>query len=313
MSLAAALSEPLRSARPVAVLDRALAKGRLGHALLFHGPDLALLEELGLTLAARLLGTSAERAIRHPDCFTVRPAKKSRTITADPMREVVRNVNLAPHAGERKVALVFEADRLRREAENIFLKTLEEPPGDATLILLTTRPYELLPTIRSRCLLFRLPGGAPTLSEDWQAWRGDFSRWVVAIRDGTDAATGTLGGYALQQRLEALIKADAEARIEALPQEETELLEDEERLALESGQNRAARQKAYQVLAETAPAALVGIDDEAEVDEGTVAARIAQAWRLHTAINDARFLSETLNVQITPALESVFLQIGEIA
>ena len=62
-----------------------------------------------------------------------------------------------------RLLVIYEADRMNLSAANIFLKTLEEPTASTTILLLTTRPYSLLPTIRSRCQRVRFAGGLGTL------------------------------------------------------------------------------------------------------------------------------------------------------
>ena len=116
-----------------------------------------------MALADRLLsrgsaGPSPYPPDRHPDCLQVRPAGKSRSITVDAVRDLVGRVNVSPSVSRCKVAVLHDADRMNAAAANIFLKTLEEPPADTTLLLLTGRPHALLPTIRSRVLHFRFPG-----------------------------------------------------------------------------------------------------------------------------------------------------------
>ena len=75
-----------------------------------------------------------------------------RQISADATRELIAKVQVSAAVAPRKVAILHEVDRMNTAAANVFLKTLEEPPANTTLLLLTTRPYALLPTIRSRCL-----------------------------------------------------------------------------------------------------------------------------------------------------------------
>jgi DNA polymerase-3 subunit delta' len=70
-------------------------------------------------------------------------------------------------------------------AANVFLKTLEEPPAHTTLLLLTTRPYALLPTIRSRVLHFRFPSAAtPIAADGWQPWLEDYRAWLGRLTEG---------------------------------------------------------------------------------------------------------------------------------
>src|SRR6185436_1663393 len=94
----------------------------------------------------------------HSDMHWVRPESKSRIVSVDQMRELMREIQLKPSEAEVKVAVIVAADRLNTQAANAFLKTLEEPPAKSVLILLSTEPQRLLETILSRCL--RLNFGA---------------------------------------------------------------------------------------------------------------------------------------------------------
>ncbi len=85
----------------------------------------------------------------------IRPQSKSRRIRVDDMRELEKSFYVASAPGKWKVGVVLHADRMNEQAENAFLKTLEEPPADSLLLLLTDAPELLLPTILSRCV--RLP------------------------------------------------------------------------------------------------------------------------------------------------------------
>ena len=85
----------------------------------------------------------------HPDLQIIRPS--GAWIKIDQIRELQRRIIYRPLEGARKVYILTEAERLNLEAANCLLKTLEEPPADSGLILLTTNLDALLPTIRSRC------------------------------------------------------------------------------------------------------------------------------------------------------------------
>jgi len=85
----------------------------------------------------------------------VKPQSKSRRIKVDAMRELERFFHLASAEGKWKVGVIMHADRMNESSENAFLKTLEEPPNNSLLLLLTDAPDLLLPTILSRCV--RLP------------------------------------------------------------------------------------------------------------------------------------------------------------
>ena len=215
----------------VAVIEGAIGRGRLSHGLLFAGDDSEALSAAGLALADRLLnrgsdGPARYPADRHPDCLQVRPAGKSRTITADAVRDLVSWINISPSVSRYKVVLFHDADRMNIPAANILLKTLEEPPASATILLMTSRPHALLPTIRSRVLHFRFPGMAPAVPvEGWEGWLGDYRAWLVRLGQGVSAgrqaADGVFSLYGLVARFGSMLdkasSAESTRRKEALP------------------------------------------------------------------------------------------------
>ncbi len=89
----------------------------------------------------------------HGDVALVRPAK--RTITIAPIRELERETNFRPYEGRARVFIIEDADRLNEPASNALLKTLEEAQATSHIILVSSRPMSLLPTIRSRCQTIR--------------------------------------------------------------------------------------------------------------------------------------------------------------
>ncbi len=155
----------------VQLLQRSLARGRLGHAYLFSGDQLEELELLARTLAKtlncqnplKISGAATDCCDECPSCRKIengihadihwaRPESKSRIITVDQTRELMREVQLKPTEATYKVAVISGADRLNPQAANAFLKTLEEPPANSVLIMLSTEPSRILETILSRCL-----------------------------------------------------------------------------------------------------------------------------------------------------------------
>ncbi|GAB4485683.1 MAG: DNA polymerase III subunit delta' [Thermodesulfovibrionales bacterium] len=85
----------------------------------------------------------------HPDLLVIAP--EERQIRIDEIRMVDEALSFRPFEGRRRVVIVDEADTMNPAASNAFLKTLEEPPSDSVIILVSSRPDRLLPTIRSRC------------------------------------------------------------------------------------------------------------------------------------------------------------------
>jgi len=183
-----------KDAHGVQLLQRSLARRRLGHAYLFSGDRLEDLEQLARTLAKTLNCRNPVReggaAIdccdeclscrnidnhTHADIHWARPESRSRLITIDQTRELMREIQLKPTDADYKVAILVAADRLNPQAANAFLKTLEEPPPRSVLILLSTEPYRLLETILSRCLRLNFAGGKQReLNSDESAWLEKF-------------------------------------------------------------------------------------------------------------------------------------------
>ncbi|MBK1835437.1 hypothetical protein [Roseibacillus ishigakijimensis] len=150
------------------LLESAHERGRLAHALILSGPVGSGKSEL----AARLIATLntpkdggadlwGEPVVSEPKPLEdwegefvrlVRPKSKSRRISVDQMRELEKPLHLSAPQGTWKIGVVIDADRMGEEAANAFLKTLEEPPADCLLLLLTASPARLLPTILSRCV-----------------------------------------------------------------------------------------------------------------------------------------------------------------
>jgi len=182
----------------IALLQNSLARGRLGHAYLFDGHDLAQLEAVACTLAkvlncekppsrakSGLALDSCDQCLNcrkiangtHPDVLWVRPESKSRVITIDQMRDLMHTIQLKPTQAAWKTAVIVAADRLNIQAANAFLKTLEEPPGQSIIILLSTEPANILETILSRCLRLRFAGESARLRDPaFLAWLDQFSR-----------------------------------------------------------------------------------------------------------------------------------------
>lgn len=153
-------------------LRRLLDEGLLPHALLFTGPPGIGKAMLAQRLMARLACSAEPRDARpcgecaqcrqllagsHPDLFAVaapdrkKKETRKRDIGIDQARGLKRFVQLRAVAAARKMALIDDADRLSIAAQNALLKTLEEPPGQALIVLITAAPGALLPTVRSRC------------------------------------------------------------------------------------------------------------------------------------------------------------------
>ena len=141
------------------LMRQAHLNGRLAHAFLISGPEMADLQHLAVEAAALVNGwTEVETLddLRKHGAVVLEPESKIRRIKIDPVRGVIRQVQFSTSDGGKKIIILSEADRLTVEATNAFLKTLEEPPPDTLILLLTRAPEQLLDTVRSRCVLLPL-------------------------------------------------------------------------------------------------------------------------------------------------------------
>ncbi|MBK1857373.1 DNA polymerase III subunit gamma/tau [Cerasicoccus arenae] len=245
------------------VLEEAFAQGRLAHALLFQGASLETLDESCRALAKRLLG--AKDAATHPDFFSVRPANKMRRIGVDEIRAVNRNIQQTANQGGRKVAVIYEADRLQLQAANAFLKTLEEPPADTTIFLLTTRPYDLLATIRSRCLLVNFPAEQDRIpSPEWREWLSDYGTLLELASRGANRSSAPeliLGAYGLITRFVGIKDALASAAWKEFKKTLPETMTDEQIVAMETGYMKSLRGRMFAEIEEQTRNAALQSDD----------------------------------------------------
>ena len=183
------------SATGIQLLQRSLERQRLGHAYLLTGDQLDDLEPVARALAKTLNCLhpvlhggaridSCDRCLScqkidhdtHADVHWLRPESKTRIIRVEQVRVLIQEMNLKPAEGQYKLSIIVAADRLKTEAANAFLKTLEEPPPRSLLILLSTEPQRILETIVSRCLRLNFAGAGPRqLATDRAKWLADFS------------------------------------------------------------------------------------------------------------------------------------------
>jgi DNA polymerase-3 subunit delta' len=168
-------------------LGGALRQGRLMHGLLVHGPAGVGKEQFAAALAAALLCTARgerfaacghcadcqlSRAGNHPDLHWVRPladkeGKLRKSIGVDQVREVCDALGMTSLRSGHRIALVAPAEKMTPPAQNAFLKTLEEPAPRTLLVLVTARPSQLLPTLRSRCQRVEVASPPPEQALRW--------------------------------------------------------------------------------------------------------------------------------------------------
>ena len=135
-------------------LQRAHEQNRLAHAYLITGPPGSGKQLLAADLASLVNGTPATDVFsaKAREIFVARPESKSRRIVIEQIRDLEHALQMRAINARRKVAIIPDADRLQPQAANAFLKTLEEPPKDSLLLLLSALPEALPETILSRCI-----------------------------------------------------------------------------------------------------------------------------------------------------------------
>jgi len=272
---------PALAGRPaVAVIEKAISRRRLSHSLLLAGDDPECLASAAMALADRLLKLDGEAGGYyapdcHPDCLQIRPAGRSRSISASAVRDLVSRVNVASSISSHKVAVFHDAERMNAAAANILLKTLEEPPANTTILLLTGRPHALLPTIRSRVLHFRFTGMASGLKvEGWDEWLADYRAWLEELGRGVGAGRATAASlftvYGLLARFGATLDKAAALegarRKEALP----EGLEDDELEAIEAEVSVGLRLRMFAAIEEATDAHYRQLLEKGEAPAGRV-------------------------------------------
>ncbi|MBE7496963.1 MAG: hypothetical protein HS117_18640 [Verrucomicrobiaceae bacterium] len=204
---------PFPSDHALQLLARARDNGRLGHAYLITGPREARHEDF----AARFLDlvtATPQRTLEGWEgqgAIVLRPQSKSRRITIgddgdDPgtIRFLEKMIRRTAAPNGWKLGIIVDAERMNVQAQNAFLKTLEEPPPRTLLLLLTTQPEQLLPTIQSRVIEIGLmpPPGVRIFTPHEQ-------KLLVVLEKLAARAAGTLSGA-------LALKADFESILEEL-------------------------------------------------------------------------------------------------
>ncbi len=237
--------------RSLAALQRAAAEDRLPPSLLFHGPDGVGKRRVAFALAGalnctespgrgcgecpaccrilkgyeetKLRGADARRAPGHHADVLYYPPRR-RQIALEQIQDLCREAGFRPFEGRRRFFLIDPADRMSREAANALLKTLEEPPSSACLILLTASPGALPATIRSRCQTHRFAPLGPQELTDLLVSRDHAPATAARLARLADGSVGRALGIdlaahdLLRDRLLRLLEAglSADGRLAAL-------------------------------------------------------------------------------------------------
>ncbi|HKE93708.1 MAG TPA: DNA polymerase III subunit delta' [Povalibacter sp.] len=163
-------------------LQVAWGAGRFPHAILLQGADGLGKRQLVAWLAASLLCDKAGNELRfcgecascrliasssHPDLLWVSPPEGKQQIGVDAIRDLAAALAQTSYRRGYKVAVIEPAHQLNTSSANSLLKTLEEPTPRCVLILITSRPSALLPTVRSRCQKITVRGPSAEEALEW--------------------------------------------------------------------------------------------------------------------------------------------------
>src|SRR5712672_2304396 len=197
-------------------------QNRLAHAYLISGPTGSGKQLLAAELASLVNGTKASDvfSVKARDIFIAQPESKSRRIIIEQIRDLEHTLQMRASNGRRKVAIISEADRLQPQAANAFLKTLEEPPKDSLLLLLSALPEALPDTIVSRCIAI------PLALNDEDKNKPEEEEVVELLQEATREQSWSIQhAYRMAQAFQRLLRAVREQikseTDQALKQEET--------------------------------------------------------------------------------------------
>jgi DNA polymerase III subunit delta' len=203
-------------------LRRAHEQNRLAHAYLITGPAGSGKELLAAELTSLVNGTPTKDVFsaKAREVFVARPESKSRRIITAQIRALEHALQMRAANAGRKVAIIPDADRLQAEAANAFLKTLEEPPKDSLLLLLSALPEALPETVLSRCIAI------PLASDGEARSKKEEEKLVKLLQETSRHTTWSIQfAYRLAQEFQQLLRAvREEVKLEtdsALKQEQT--------------------------------------------------------------------------------------------
>lgn len=150
-------------------LKNAIQTDKISHAYIFNGPDQSgkkmLAEAFAMALQCEAGGSepclmcrSCKQALNHnqPDIVYVTHEKPNTVSVAEIRSQLVNDIDVKPYGSKYKVYIVDEAEKMNQQAQNALLKTIEEPPSYAVILLLTSNADAFLPTILSRCVTLNL-------------------------------------------------------------------------------------------------------------------------------------------------------------
>ncbi|MBM7614739.1 DNA polymerase III subunit delta' [Alkaliphilus hydrothermalis] len=160
-----AFEEIVGQERIVEILKKTLLNNTFSHAYLFEGLEGLGKKQMALEFAKGVICSQEGmkpcnvcqtcRRIQEGNYPEVNLIQEDGTIKIEKIRELQKDIQMKPYEGRKKIYIINHAENMTVQAQNALLKTLEEPPAYATIILLTVNGNSLLPTIISRCQILK--------------------------------------------------------------------------------------------------------------------------------------------------------------
>lgn len=153
---------------------------RFPHASIVISESKSMLSDVVAFFAQKILNT--ENFETHADFFKISPSGAMKLIAVDDVRELIRNIQSTPLSGDKKFVVIDGADCLNVQSGNALLKIIEEPPADTIIFLTTTKQYDILPTISSRCFHFKLHAREDEVFVDgFDDWLKRLTKWLNSV------------------------------------------------------------------------------------------------------------------------------------
>ena len=207
-------------------LGRVLKSGRTPHGMLFSGPDgvgkqmvaealvaAKFCEQSDLDACGECKSCKSLSRGNHPDFEKIGREPGKRDIGIGQVRELLEILHRKGHTEYGRAAVIRDAERMTTAAQNAFLKTLEEPPPNALLVLVTSRLERILPTVRSRCSIRRFgPLSEKELGEFARLRPDNLGSLPLSLAQGSPGRLLALADARLMRAREALIEFVAGSR-----------------------------------------------------------------------------------------------------
>ncbi|QPC83548.1 DNA polymerase III subunit delta' [Phototrophicus methaneseepsis] len=313
----------------VTFLQKSLAHHRIRHAYLFLGPENIGKRQLAHAFAMALMCENEDEFARpcmqcasckrilsgnHPDMLYSQADDNTGALRIDAIRDVMRLIALKPFSSSYRIAIFEDFDNARPQAQDALLKTLEEPPPHAVIILLAQSTEHIMSTITSRCQVLRLrPASTDTVQE------------VLRIQGATDEQADLIGrlsngriGWALEALHDEAVLADRDQMLTmlyeaimgnraarfAVADELAKLPKQSVRYILETWQTY---WRDLLLLSENSPVKPCNSDRRAELEQ--IVVRLQPEAALHALQATRELLLKTLNTNanVRLALEAMFL------